>query len=73
MVPIVDGLEEEFSGQVEVFRLDGEEPAEEQAAANLGLRGHPSFAILDADGQVSGRFFGAQPAGTLRSAMAAIQ
>jgi thioredoxin-like negative regulator of GroEL len=72
MMPIVDELEEEFAGEVEVVRLNAGKEDEARMAATIGLRGHPSFAILTADGQVSDRFFGPQPAELLRSAMASL-
>ncbi|MEN8197852.1 MAG: hypothetical protein ABFS30_15280 [Pseudomonadota bacterium] len=73
MMPIVDGLEVEFSGEIEVVRLDGAAPADERLALSLGLRGHPSFAILDAEGRVASRLYGPQPADVLRSAMAEVR
>jgi thioredoxin-like negative regulator of GroEL len=72
MMPIVDELEEEFAGEVAVVRLNAGREEEARLSAELGLRGHPSFAILTADGQVSNRFFGPQPAELLRSAMATL-
>ena len=50
MEPIVNGLEQEFSGQLQVMRLDADDPVNEQLMQDLGLRGHPSFAVIDAQG-----------------------
>jgi thioredoxin-like negative regulator of GroEL len=72
MKPIVDGLEAEFAGQVAVIRLNAGVTAERELAAGYGLRSHPSFAVVDAAGEVQ-HFIGPQPAGTLRAAMAAAQ
>jgi len=72
MMPIVDELEQEFAGRVEVVRLNAGKEDEARLSAELGLRGHPSFAILTADGQISNRFFGPQPVELLRSAMAGL-
>lgn len=72
-MPIVDGLEAEFEGQVAVMRLNFQEAANAQLHAEYGLRGHPAFVVLDQDGQVTQRFFGPQRAETLRAAMAAVR
>jgi thioredoxin-like negative regulator of GroEL len=72
MTPIVDGLEEEFSGQVLVTRLDAAQPENAELQTQFGLRGHPSFAVLDRNRQVSELFFGPQEENTLRQAMAQV-
>ena len=69
MEPIVNGLEQEFSGQLQVMRLDADDPVNEQLMQDLGLRGHPSFAVIDAQGHITARFFGAQFAETLLEAL----
>ncbi|MCI0395104.1 MAG: hypothetical protein L0322_09230 [Chloroflexi bacterium] len=73
MMPIVDGLEAEFAGQVAVVRLNGNEPANAQLETQYGGRGHPFLVVLDRDGQVIQRFFGPQTAETLHQAMVAVQ
>jgi thioredoxin-like negative regulator of GroEL len=72
MRPIVDGLAVEFSGQVNVARLDAALPANERLQAGYGLRGHPAFVVLDAAGSVTERFVGPQTAATLRAALTAV-
>lgn len=69
MTPIVDGLEEEFSGQVSVRRLDAAQPENAELQSQYGLRGHPSFATLDASGRVVELLFGPQEEVVLRQAM----
>lgn len=69
MKPIVDGLEQEFAGQVTILRLDADDPANNQLMEDLGLRGHPSFAVIDGQGNITARFFGPQPVETLREAL----
>jgi hypothetical protein len=71
MRPIVDGLEAEFAGQLEVVRLDAADPAILDIQAGYGQRGHPSFVVLDARGQVVFSAVGPQPPETLREALAA--
>jgi hypothetical protein len=69
MMPIVNGLEEEFAGEIAVVRRDAASNHGAALQTYYGVRGHPSFAILDADGDVLARFYGPQSAGTLRAAM----
>lgn len=73
MMPIVDGLEAEFEGQVAVRRLNADEPANAELSQTYGGRGHPFFAILDENGEVTARFFGPQTAEDLREGMVAVQ
>jgi thioredoxin-like negative regulator of GroEL len=72
MTPIVDGLEAEFDGKVDVFQLDANETENAALHAEYRLRGHPAFAVLDETGFVTARFFGPQTADTLREAMTAV-
>ena len=72
MTPIVDGLEEEFSGQVSVTRLDAAQPDNAKLQSQYGLRGHPTFAILDSSGQISELLFGPQEEAVLHQAMAKV-
>jgi len=71
MTSIVNGLEAEFSGEVTVFRLNAAEPENVSLMQNYGLRGHPSFAVLDKDGRVTQIFFGPQSEEELRTALKA--
>ena len=69
MAPIVNGLSEEFEGRVSAVQLNAALPANARIQVDLGLTGHPSFAVLDKDGLITGRFFGPQPELVLREAM----
>lgn len=71
-MPIVDGLEEAFADKVQVIKLNAIEPEIDRLQAEWGLRGHPTFAVLDEQGNVTARFTGPQPAATLRSALAGV-
>lgn len=68
-MPIVNGLEADFEGQIDVIRLNVEEADNARIQQAFGLRGHPSAAVLDAEGEVTHRFFGAESAETLRAAL----
>lgn len=72
MMPIVDGLEAEFEGQVAVVRLNGNEEENREIQSRHNLFGHPAFALVTESGEVAASFFGPQDAETLRQAMAAI-
>jgi hypothetical protein len=72
MMPIVDGLEREFEGRLTVVRLDANVPANEQLQLTYGMRGHPTFLVLNETGDVSAQFIGRQTAETLREAMTAV-
>jgi hypothetical protein len=72
MMPIVDGLSEEFEGPegpVSVVQLNAALPANARLQADFGLTGHPSFVVLDMDDQIIYRYFGPQPENLLREAM----
>lgn len=71
-MPIVDGLEEEFEGRVAVSRLDAAVPENARLQTQYGVRGHPSFVLLDGDGRVVLSFLGPQEAFVLRVAMAGV-
>jgi hypothetical protein len=72
MMPIVDGLEEEFEGRVTVLRLNAIEAANAQLQADYGLRGHPTFVVLDRNSQIIESYFGPQTAEVFRGAMATV-
>ena len=68
----MDGLEAEFGDEVNFERLNAAEPAVLQLQQTYGLRGHPSVAILDANGSVMARYFGPETAEKLREDLTAV-
>lgn len=72
MDPIVDGVEGEFTGQVAVIRLNAAGTEMTDLMNSYGLRGHPSFVVLDENNNVTQRFTGPQTEEALREAMAAV-
>ena len=72
MMPIVNGLGDEFGDELNVYELDAAQPAIATLQQQYGLRGHPSFAVLAPDGQVSAGFFGPQYKQTLREAIVVV-
>jgi thiol-disulfide isomerase/thioredoxin len=50
--PIVDGIEKDLAGRIEVIRLDVWSDVGKAAAQRYGVRGIPTLLVLDGDGQV---------------------
>jgi thioredoxin-like negative regulator of GroEL len=72
MTPIVDGLESDFAGQARVLQLDANETENSQLQQQYGLRGHPTFALLDRNGRVVQTFIGPQAEEILHEAIATV-
>jgi len=72
MMPIVDGLEEEFAGEIAVVRLDVGVAENEKIQQGYSLRGHPTIAILNSEGDVVQRYFGEETAVILREALTSL-
>lgn len=68
-MPIVDGLEDEFNGKANVYKLNALETKNAELMTQYGLRGHPTFALLDSDGRVRQTFIGPQSEEVLREAL----
>ena len=75
MMPIVNGLRTEFKasevGPVSVVELNAGIPANAALQAQYGLRGHPTFVVLDSNDRVVQQFFGPQTEVALREAITA--
>ena len=69
MTPIVNGLEAEFSNEINIERLDASKAENVELMQEYGVRGHPSFVLLDKNGRVVQTFFGPQDEETLRTAI----
>ena len=65
MTPVVNGLETTFGEQVEIRSLNAAFGDGRSAFQNYGLPGHPSYVILNPQGQVLWSAFGPQSAGAL--------
>jgi thioredoxin-related protein len=50
--PVVDRLERELEGQVQVLRLSAWGSIGRQLAARYGVRGLPTFLLFDGEGQM---------------------
>lgn len=60
MQPVVNGLEGDYGDRVIFLQLDAENAGRDAFLA-FGLRGHPSFVIIDTTGQVLWKSVGEQP------------
>lgn len=56
--PIVDGLEREKRGRLQVIRLNYLEPVGREMGRRLGFRSTPTFIVFDAQGREVGRTIG---------------
>lgn len=61
MEPIVNGLEESYSDQVDFRSLDANTVDGHGAFRAYGLRGHPAFVLLNSAGNVLWTGLGEQP------------
>jgi hypothetical protein len=64
MQPIVDGLGAQYADRVAFVRLDAENDGRESFLA-YNLRGHPSFVMIDTDGNILWQAVGEQPGSRL--------
>jgi thioredoxin-like negative regulator of GroEL len=62
----VNGLEAEYGEQMTFTRLNVDEPANQEIQQQYRLRGHPSVAIINANGEIVQTFVGVQSAETVR-------
>lgn len=67
MTPVVNGLEATFGGQVDIRLLDAASGQGKRLFQDYRLPGHPSYVILDTQGEVLWRAFGPQSAGALEA------
>lgn len=63
--PVVDRIERELAGEVEVIRLNVLSAAGREAVLRYGIRGLPALLVLDGCGQVAETQVGFPQAGRL--------
>jgi thioredoxin-like negative regulator of GroEL len=75
MKPVVDRLTQEFSGKVEVRRLNvgGGDPAAEQVANQYQVQYVPTFVLLNSDGSKADLVVGSLAEDALRTKMAGLR
>jgi thiol-disulfide isomerase/thioredoxin len=62
MTPIVDGLKQEYGGQIVVQRINAEQGDGPAIMREYGILGHPTLLIFDSQGQEVQRLIGPQSA-----------
>ena len=67
MTPIVNGLEREFDTRMAFQRLDANTNEGQSLLRFYGLRGHPSYAIVDTQGEKLWSGMGEIPESILRT------
>jgi hypothetical protein len=65
MTPVVNGLEESYKNQIEFRWLDANSADGNAIFRNYQLLGHPSYVILNPQGEILWKGFGEQPASDL--------
>lgn len=65
MEPVVNGLEETYQAQVEFQSVNASSIEGQKAFRFYGTPGHPSFVLLNSEGEVLWRGFGEQSKETI--------
>ena len=68
----MNGLESEFAGRAEVLQLDANEADNAELQQQYGMRGHPTFVVLDENGRPVQTFIGPQTEIILHEALGAV-
>lgn len=72
MIPIVNGLETEFGEQLLVARHNADAEDVTSLMNEFGVRGHPSFVLVDANGRIHQTYIGPQDEAVLREGITAV-
>jgi thioredoxin-like negative regulator of GroEL len=60
MTPIVDGLEEQYQGQIAVRRIDASRDDGPKIVREYNILGHPAIILFDQHGNEQSRLLGPQ-------------
>ncbi len=71
MAPIVHGLEAKYSGKIDFYFLDADDPATAVFQTKFGFRVQPEFYLLDGSGEIVKKWVGAVAPDELEAAFAA--
>ena len=66
MQPIVNGLEVEYDGQIEFRRINAITDQGVEIYNFFGLRGHPSYVLLNPAGEILWQGLGEQPEDSIK-------
>lgn len=68
----MNGVQKEFEGRVTVVSLNVADPDNLLIQQGYGLRGHPSAVVIDANNEVTARYFGPVDEETLRDELSGV-
>ncbi len=71
-MPVVDGIEEDFAGRLQVVRLNFNQSRNDAAIRALGVRGHPTVVLIDRRGMPQPPLIGIQTDAKLRPKVEAL-
>ncbi|GAB4485764.1 MAG: hypothetical protein OHK0031_09850 [Anaerolineales bacterium] len=71
MAPIVHGLEAKYSGKINFYFLDADDPATDVFQNQFGFRVQPEFYLLDGSGTIIKKWVGAVSPDEFEAAFAA--
>ena len=70
--PVVNALQTEFEGRLQVVQLDFNATTNRRAIQALGVRVHPTLVFMDRSGAITRTWFGAATADELRPIVATL-
>ena len=75
MKPVVDGLQQEYKGKVDVIRINTDKASgnEQQLANQFGVNVIPTFVFLNADGTVAKKLIGETKVDQMRAQLNALK
>ena len=69
---MVDGLEQDYAGRLQVVRLDFNDPKNAKAIRALRIQGHPTIVLIDRQGTPQPPLLGTQTDASLRPKVEAL-
>lgn len=74
MKPVVDGLQKQYQGKVEIRRINVEKDANGSSlSAQYNVTAVPTFVFLNKSGAEASRLLGTQSEGTMKKALDALK
>ena len=75
MKPVVDGLQQEYKGKVDVIRINTDTASgnEQQLANQFGVNVIPTFVFVNADGTVAKKLIGETKVDAMRAQLNALK
>lgn len=74
MKPVVDGLQQQYQGKIEIRRINVEtDPKGSSLSAQYNVTAVPTFVFLNKDGSEASRLLGTQPEGVMKKSLDALK